>query len=248
MTRVKAAGIHLAISALIGAIVLSLIIFVWYPSPFFKAAGGPVLGTIIVAVDVILGPFLTLLVFRAGKPGLKGDLLTIAGLQVIALCYGLHTMWQARPAFIVVMTNYAVAVPANHLEPDELAQAKFAEFQKLPNFGPILVGATTRNADEDFEVNATAMAGGKDLFHRPAFFLPIEQFFAHPRVRLKTLNTLIERRFPERSEELKTRFGQSLDDLIFVPLRARAERDDVALVFDKQGKLLGHLDVDPWLN
>ncbi len=74
MSRWKAAGIHLSISILIGLVVGALLFGVWYPPPFFHAAGADMLVLLLVGVDVVLGPLLTLIVFKSGKRGLKFDL------------------------------------------------------------------------------------------------------------------------------------------------------------------------------
>ena len=71
MSRIKAFLIHLGISAVIFFILLYLIIFHWYPGFLFTADGGWQGVRIIAAVDLVLGPLLTLVVYKAGKPSLK---------------------------------------------------------------------------------------------------------------------------------------------------------------------------------
>ena len=99
MSRWKAAGIHIGISLIIAAIVGSVIYFVWYPPPYFSVAGGSNLILLIMGVDVVVGPCLTLVVFRAGKRGLAFDLAVIAVLQVIAFCYGLAVITRCATGF-----------------------------------------------------------------------------------------------------------------------------------------------------
>ncbi len=65
--RLKAFAIHLAISALIALTVIGLVFFIWYPSPLHTALGVTQIFLILLAVDVVLGPLLTLLVYKAGK-------------------------------------------------------------------------------------------------------------------------------------------------------------------------------------
>ena len=64
LNRYKAAGIHLAISAAVAVVVLALLLLVWYPQPYFRLAGGAGLMLILIGVDVVTGPLLTLIVFR----------------------------------------------------------------------------------------------------------------------------------------------------------------------------------------
>ncbi len=103
--KLRAFLIHLALSAaVVGALALAALA-TWYPQPWFMNDGGWQVLRIIVMVDVVLGPLLTLMVFRRGKPGLRRDLGIIAAVQIAALAYGAMLMVQHRPAFIVYVEN-----------------------------------------------------------------------------------------------------------------------------------------------
>lgn len=102
MSRWRAFAIHLLISALIALVFLLICRFFWFRGPLFDVTGGVGLLSILVPVDVILGPILTLLVFKAGKPTLKMDLSLIALVQFAALVYGAIIMVQARPLYAVL--------------------------------------------------------------------------------------------------------------------------------------------------
>ncbi|MEJ2399037.1 MAG: hypothetical protein P8Z67_12590, partial [Gammaproteobacteria bacterium] len=97
MTKLKAFASHLGISFLIFLIILYFIIFKWYPFPFFSTDGGWQGIRIIIGVDLVLGPLLTLIVFKPGKPGLKFDLSVIAIMQAGALAWGIWTVHHQRP-------------------------------------------------------------------------------------------------------------------------------------------------------
>ena len=84
MTRWRASSLHLGLSVLVGLGFAALTRFVWYPGPFFELSGAIGLLTILVPVDVLIGPLLTLLVFKSGKPSLRFDLTVIALLQAMA--------------------------------------------------------------------------------------------------------------------------------------------------------------------
>src|SRR5262249_35748019 len=101
MTRWKAATIHSSISAIIAIAVGALLFGVWYPPPYFHAAGADELVLLLVGVDLAIGPLLTLIVFRPGKWGLKFDLVAIGVLQSAALIYGMSVVLQSRPVFLV---------------------------------------------------------------------------------------------------------------------------------------------------
>lgn len=100
MTRTQAFLIHLGISAVIYVGLLYLIIFIWYPQPYFAADGGWQGIRLVTGIDMVLGPLLTLIVFKAGKPGLKFDLTLIGILQTAALLWGTWTIYDQRTAMV----------------------------------------------------------------------------------------------------------------------------------------------------
>lgn len=99
--RFRAFTLHLAISVLIALAVIGLVFFIWYPAPLASAAGATHIFLMLLAIDIILGPSLTLLVYKPGKKTLVMDLTVIALLQLSALVYGLHTVADGRPAWLV---------------------------------------------------------------------------------------------------------------------------------------------------
>ena len=101
MNKLKAFLVHLGISAVIFVILLGLIVFVWYPHPYFTADGGWQGIRIVVLVDLVVGPLLTLIVFKRGKRGLKLDLAIIALIQACCLAWGVHVVYAQRPVAVV---------------------------------------------------------------------------------------------------------------------------------------------------
>jgi hypothetical protein len=101
MARVTAAFYHFLISAVVFAGLAYLILFVWYPDFFFALDGGWEGLRIIIGVDLVLGPLLTLVVFKSGKPGLKMDLALIGLFQSICLSAGTYVVYSERPTFFI---------------------------------------------------------------------------------------------------------------------------------------------------
>ena len=120
MTRLKAFRVHLLASACVGAVVATLVFFLWYPDFYFKASGAQILIATLIFVDVVIGPALTLLLFKPGKWGLAFDMSVIVLLQVGALVYGLSVIIGSRPVFLVAAVDRFVVVSANQVEPGEL--------------------------------------------------------------------------------------------------------------------------------
>ena len=101
MSRFRAAAIHFGLSSLVFVVLAYLVVFVWYPDFFFNTDGGWEGMRIIVLVDLVLGPLLTCIVFRSGKPGLKFDLTMIGILQVCCLAAGVWVVHSQRPIALV---------------------------------------------------------------------------------------------------------------------------------------------------
>ena len=103
VTRWKAASIHFGLCAVLYVVLLYLMVFHWYPQPYFAADGGWEGVRLITGVDLVLGPLLTLIVFKAGKPGLRRDLTFIGIVQTVALVWGTWLVYDQR----IAMVTYA---------------------------------------------------------------------------------------------------------------------------------------------
>ena len=232
MSRWKAAGLHLFICVAIAAVALTLMLLVWYPWPLFEASGGNELVMILVGVDVVIGPLLTLIVFKSGKWGMKFDLVVIGILQFAALVYGSYIVFVARPAFIVYVKDRFETVAAAELEPENLAEARFEHYRKAPVWEPALVYADfpTDKAEQQ-KLVSLAMAG-LDLQHFPKYYAP----YAERRQQVLS-SAMTPERFRKADEkggkvvdEWLKRTGTREEDVRCVLLRAR--KAWVAVVLD----------------
>jgi hypothetical protein len=101
ISRKQAFITHLTVSMAIFFVLLYLIAFEWFPSFYYRLDNGYMGTAVIFFVDVVLGPGLTLLVFKPGKPSLKFDMATIIVFQIIALTWGIKSVYEDRPAVTV---------------------------------------------------------------------------------------------------------------------------------------------------
>lgn len=108
--RINAFLVHLAISFVIFLIPAYLIAFHWYPLPYFHTDGGWRGIRIITGAYLVLGPLLTLIVYKPGKPGLKFDLTLIGLAQAAALSWGIWVIYTERPVAVVYTLNYFTPV------------------------------------------------------------------------------------------------------------------------------------------
>lgn len=128
MTRFGAFATHLGISLIIFVVLVYFIVFEWYPGFFFDTDGGWRGMRIIIGVDLVLGPVLTLCVFKAGKPGLKFDLACIGMLQAVCLVAGTYVVWSERPlAMVYVDSRFEVMSHGDFADLD-LPEPDFSPF------------------------------------------------------------------------------------------------------------------------
>jgi hypothetical protein len=245
MSRWKASAIHFLASAGIAVAIAVLMLMVWYPWPLFEVAGGGGLAMILVGVGVVPGPLLTLIIFKAGKKGLKFDLMVIVLAQLSALAYGLHIVYLARPAYIVYNVDRFDLVAAVQLDPQDLAQATREEFRSPPADGPKYVAAVLPgNPDEQRKILDSALQG-KDLHLFPQHYVAYEQEAQNALRRAKTIGALIERDSSGAVGRYIESTGRSQESVKFLPLRAR-NGDATVLLDAASGKPLKIVLVDPW--
>lgn len=100
-SRKQAFLTHVSVSTCIFFVIAYLILFHWYPDFYFYLDGGERAIATIFFVDVVLGPGLTLLVFKPGKKSLKFDMAVILLLQVSALAWGIKSVYVERSGLAI---------------------------------------------------------------------------------------------------------------------------------------------------
>lgn len=113
INRYQAFAIHMAISLVIFFVLLVCITQFWYPGILFDTGNGWKAISLIVGIDLILGPLFTLIIFNHNKKSLKFDLGVIALLQVAALIYGTWTIHSSRPLAIAYINTSFMTLYAN---------------------------------------------------------------------------------------------------------------------------------------
>jgi hypothetical protein len=172
--RLRAAGIHLALSATVAIAVLALVRAAWYPQPLPELLGVGAILAIMLGVDVVIGPAFTLLVFDRRKRSLKWDLATIAALQVAALLYGLYTVYQGRPAFVVLVKDRFEVVSPADLTPAARAAARANPQARIDPFAPRWVAARLpESAQERARILFEAVSHARDVQHHPKLYVEL---------------------------------------------------------------------------
>ncbi len=245
--RWQAAVLHLALSVLIAATLLVLVLALWYPAPYFAAMGGATLLRLLIGVDVILGPLITLIIFDTRKPRLKWDLVAIGALQLGALLYGAWIMFDARPVYTVYTGDRFEVVPANSVDAASRNRAR-PEFAAWPMTGPQVVGAhLPTDAKERSDLMSSAMVGGPDIAHLPHLYHAYADVAIDAARRAKPLSQLARQGNGQAAlvRDYLASAGRAEDAVGYLPVRARNE--DFAMIVDrKTGAIVGSLRINPW--
>lgn len=247
MSRWKAAGIHICISALCALVAATLIFGVWYPRPYSHAAGADKLVLLLLGVDVVLGPLLTLIVFRAGKWGMRFDLTVIAIAQACAFLYGMSVVVRARPAFVVANVDRFSLVAANDIDPADYAKAKRPDFGSPPWTGPRVIGALPPTEVAERNRIILAGPGGKDIDVMPQYYVDYTAVAAELLKRAKSIDDLVKTHSDAAAsvEAWLHAHGRPATDVRWVPLAAR--RATMTMLLDAgTGATLDALPIDPW--
>jgi len=247
MSRWKASAIHVGISILLLASVATVMALTWYPPLLAWADGKIGIGGILLGVDATLGPLLTLIVFKAGKPGLKFDLAMIAVFQMLALMYGLYVLFEARPVYIVFAVDRFELVSAVDIPKENLANPSKFPFQSLPLTGPEFVGVRLpQDQGLQMQIAVSAATGGPDIQHYPQFFVPYGDIAREAAKKSSPLESFMDRDKPTRNRLVRwlERNERSASSVKWLPLMTKTQELTV-LIDSGAGDVLDILNIKP---
>lgn len=241
-----ASGVHFALSCLIALLASALVFLVWYPYPYRDLSGGRELFLLVIGVDIVCGPLLTLVLFNPAKPRVElwRDMMLVVLIQLGALGYGMWSVWQARPLYLVLEIDRFKVVIRPVI--DEVALDKLpAELQPRWWTRPQIVGVRDpKDAQERERVLFEAVQGGRDYAERPEFYVSyLGAAAAKSLTKARPIAVFLQKQPDQQSTaaELAEKRGAKLSDWMYLPVIAR---QDWVAVLDKQGQVQGFLKGD----
>jgi hypothetical protein len=244
-SRIRAFFSHLLLSFAIVTSVFAVVFFIWYPTPFFAAVGTWSIIRILVGVDLVLGPLLTLIVFKPGKRLLIVDVVFIGIVQISALIYGATVLYQERPYFAVFAIDRFHILAEQDVDAGQRAQLGWVD---KPAVGPLLASARLPETIEAQQrlIEETVFGGAPDIEQRPELWVPFEEDIdvaisaAYPLTMLRTTSSttaLVDRTIAS--------LGVAESSLGFLPIISA--KNDACLILNLDtGEMLDVLDIDPW--
>jgi hypothetical protein len=194
--RLKAFGLHLLGSASALALVLGGLYLGWYRWPGWYLSSVLHVVGIVVMVDLVVGPMLTLVVSNPRKPRriLGRDIALIVTVQLAALVYGTVTLWSGRPLYYAFSVDSLDCVQASDIDAKEVTLALRENPSLAPHWysRPRWIWAPLPD-DPDAAVhivNEATFGSGKDVTEMPRYFKPWEQGLPKLRDRLMRLDDI----------------------------------------------------------
>ena len=248
--RVIAGLKHLTVCLVVAMFCAALVFGLWYPYPYGELVGGRELFFLMISVDVVCGPLLTLVVFNLRKPRseLIRDIGIIVCLQLAALAYGMSTTIHARPVFLAFEKDVFRVVVVPDIDLSNLTNAP-QNLRDLSLSGPRLISVKLASpTDPDYIQSVKLSIEGLHPAFRHGRWLDYEQqrqdviAKAHP---LKQLREKHQNQQPLIDQMLKDTH-LSEQQLGYLPLTAKMHTDWVVIVSLDDAQPKAFLPLDGW--
>lgn len=240
ISRYRASILHFFVSCLVLSAVLLLILSLWYPAPYFQAEGTWRVVKILIPMDIVLGPLLTLVLFKQGKPGMKFDLSVIASVQIIALLYGGYTVFSERPLFLAFIDGGFKVVSTSEVD---VSKAEYELFKSRSWTGPVPVSVRVPiEGKEVQQMLALVTSSGKEMHNFARYYTPFKLTACNLKTKLDIT------KYTESAEEIdKVKQWQQQNratSLAFFPFYGHFKNVIVAVDI-QQNTIIGTLAIDP---
>lgn len=240
------AGTHGLASLAIATLSAGLVFGLWYPDPWRQMLGVGAIFSIVLAVDMVCGPLLTLVLATPQKSRreLWLDLSLVALIQLVALGYGLWSVYSARPVVLAFEVDRWVLVTANEVDVQQLPEA-LPGMRSLPVAGMHRVAVREARSPEEQLQSIEFSLQGLTPSMRPGWWRPFDEAQAAVDQKAKPLAALMDKR-PEQRDTLisaAAATGQPLASLRYLPLTSSKRMDWVALL-NTSGTIVGYAPVD----
>lgn len=250
--RFKISGLHLLASVIALALVIGLLYLGWYRWPSWYLLGADHIVGILVLVDVGLGPLATLAVSSPAKPSqeLRRDIAMIVMIQVVALGYGVGTLWTGRPLYYAFSLDRIEVVPAAAFDEQALEKARQLNAAIMPSWSSLprwIWAPFPDDPEERQSLIANSILGGPDIISMPQYFRPLKEAVKTMRETYMPVRVLVGSHGLREGEYQSAiaKLGRTEIELGVLPVQGR--KRDGAWIFDRtSGEPLAYYPVVVW--
>jgi len=215
--RTKAFGLHLTGSACALALILGGLYIGWYRWPGWYLSSVLHVVGIVVMVDLVIGPALTLIIANPRKPRreLARDVGMIVAVQLAALIYGAATLWSGRPLYYTFSADRLETVQASDIDTSEATLALRQNPSLAPHWYSVPRWVWVPLPEDPKEamkiVESATLGGGKDVIDMPRYFKPWTQGLPKLRDQLTRLDDI---KYLSKAEKARVRARMSQRGLV----------------------------------
>jgi hypothetical protein len=191
--RLKLFSLHLLSSAAILTLILGSLYFGWYRWPGWYLTDVVRVILIMVCVDVVLGPTLTLIVANQKKSRrvLARDIGIIVLVQLCALTYGTAQLWDGRPLYYAYSEGVLELVQAYDIDANEAKLGREQNPALAPHWYSLprwIWAPLPQDAETAAKIAESAVTGGDDVISMPRYFKRWEDGVPTLRTQLKKVD------------------------------------------------------------
>ena len=226
--RLKAFSLHLLSSTTVLTLILGSLYLGWYRWPGWYLTDVTTVVLVMVCVDVVLGPTLTLIIANKNKPGrvLARDIGIIVAVQLCALTYGSVSLWNGRPLYYAFSENILQLVQAYDIDASEAKLGREQNPTLAPHWYSVprwIWAPLPQDAGEAKKIVTSTITGGDDVISMPRYFKPWEAGVSSLRSQLKKVDDVA---YFAKSEKKKLKdkmkaAGMADDQMNTMPLTGR---------------------------
>jgi hypothetical protein len=243
--RLKAFSLHLLGSTTALTLILGALYFGWYRWPGWYLADAAQVVTVLIGVDLVLGPITTFVIAskKKSRRELTRDIGIIVAVQICALIYGSTSLWHGRPLYYAFSEGVLQLVQAYDINTQEAQLGRRQNPALAPHWysPPRWIWAPLpADPEESRKIVTGTISGGDDVISMPQYFKPWEQGLPALRSKLGKVDD-VAYFSPGDKKLLKERLqtaGFATDQKNIMPLTGRGK--PLLAVFDLASlKLIG---------
>ncbi len=240
--KIKAMSVHFGFSLLLAILALYLVFKVWYPSPIDYAMGVGYIFVMMLAIDLVIGPILTFIIFNRQKKELKVDLSIIVSLQLLAFTYGMFNVAQGRAVWMTFVIDDVELIRAVDIDVQE-GESILPEYESHLFQKPRWAGTQFSSDPKIAEAQKDADLLGHKLSTRPTYYEPLSNRKADILASLRNINEL---NGYNDSSQVRTILLNYQNKNIVGYLPVKGYEKDVVALFDNKGNPVGIVKLNPW--
>lgn len=232
---------HLIISLIIYSSILIFFTLTSYSWPLSKSVGFWHIALILLVVDVVIGPLLSLMVYKIGKKSLKFDLSCIIIIQLAALLFGTYSIYDARPAWIVYSVDRFELIKNTDIYVSNFKNIK-EKYKKPSILSPQIVAVQLSKSKDQYQQDlSNAVFAGLTLSRQPERY--VDYRLEQPEVVKSMLQLSMLKKYNSArlADEILNQYPNADG---YIPLKA--SHVDMSVLVDRNGEVIKIVDLRPW--